>query len=528
MAWFQAPAPLLPDLITQNGRWLSDRPALIDGAVTLTWQEFAASTARVANGLLGLGVGSGERVAVLMDSRVETVLTLCGIVRAGAVAVPLNVSVNDAAVAGMCADAACVGVFASGYHCARIDALRSSGAIRVRHFIGCDPPSEGWRDFHAFIAEQNTTAPAVRITPDDECNLIYSSGTTALPKGIVHTHACRMHWAYDAALALRYRDGCRTLFTLGLFSNISWVTMLSTILVGGTLALLRTFSPHEALAIIETDRITHGAFVPVQLERLLACPERRAFRTDSLETLMCCGSPLRPELKRGFAREFNCQLIELYGLTEGLMTILQPEDLERKILSVGKPVLGADIRILGEDDREVAPGETGEIVGCGRLVMAGYHASDAANRAATWVDSSGAQWLRTGDLGRIDAEGFLYIVDRKKDMILSGGQNIYPIDLESVMREHPAIAEVAVIGVASERWGETPLAVVVLNPGHTVGAAELMEWTNVRVGKQQRVSGVVWRESLPRNPNGKVLKRELRREYTATVGHGDQRDAPQR
>jgi acyl-CoA synthetase (AMP-forming)/AMP-acid ligase II len=517
MSWFQAPTPLLPDLIAQNGRWLADRPALIDGTATLSWREFAADTARVANGLAVLGVRPRERVAVLMESRVETLLTLFGIIRAGVVAVPLNVSINDAAIASMCADAGCVAVFASGYQCTRIDALRSSGAIGTGHFVGCDSPAEGWHDFHAFIAGQNTTVPTVAIEPDDECNLIYSSGTTALPKGIIHTHACRMHWAHDTALALRYRNGCRTLLTLGLFSNISWVTMLSTILVGGTLVLLRTFGPREALAIIEAERITHGAFVPVQLERLLACPERSAFRTDSLETLMSCGSPLSAEVKHSFAREFDCQLIELYGLTEGLITILEPEELERKVLSVGKPVLDADIRILGEDDREVAAGEIGEIVGRGRLVMAGYHAREESNREATWTDSAGAQWLRTGDLGRIDAEGFLYIVDRKKDMILSGGQNIYPADIESVMREHPVIAEAAVIGITSERWGETPLAVVVPHPGQTVVAAELLAWTNARVGKQQRVSGVVWRESLPRNPNGKVLKRELRGEYTASA-----------
>ncbi len=184
-------------------------------------------------------------------------------------------------------------------------------------------------------------------------------------------------------------------------------------------------------------------------------------------------------------------------------------------LAVGKPVLGADIRILGDDDHEVKAGETGEIVGRGRLVMSGYHARDAANREATWIDSAGTQWLRTGDIGRIDEEGFLYVVDRKKDMILSGGQNIYPTDIEAAMQVHPSLAEVAVIGIASERWGETPLAVVVPHPGHSLLAADLVEWTNARVGKQQRVSGVVWRESLPRNANGKVLKRELRREYSS-------------
>jgi acyl-CoA synthetase (AMP-forming)/AMP-acid ligase II len=515
MPWFQAPTPLVPDLIAQNGRWLGERPALIDGAITLSWREFASATAQVANGLATLGVQPRERVAVLMDNRLETVLILFGILRAGAVAVPLNVSINDSAVAAMCADSACVAVFASGYHCARIDALRSSGALAGRHFIGCDVPAEGWHDFQLFMASQRAIAPVVTIVPGDECNLIYSSGTTALPKGIVHTHACRMHWAYDAALALRYRSGCRTLFSLGLFSNISWVSMLSTILVGGTIVLLRAFSPREALTVIEAERITHGAFVPVQLERLLTCPERRAFRTDSLETLMCCGSPLAADVKRGFASEFDCQLIELYGLTEGPMTILQPEEMERKVLSVGKPVFGADIRILGEDDREVASGKTGEIVGRGRLVMAGYHGPDATNQEATWIDEIGRQWLRTGDLGRIDTEGYLYIVDRKKDMILSGGQNIYPTDIESVMREHPALAEVAVIGIASERWGETPLAVVVLHSGQTLLATELLDWTNARVGKQQRISDVVWRASLPRNPNGKVLKRQLREEYTS-------------
>jgi len=521
MSWFQAPRPLLPDLILKNGRWLKERQALADGATSLSWAEFADATAQVANGLKALGVEPRERVAVVMDNRRETVLALFGIVRAGAVAVPLNVSINDAAIAAMCADADCVAVFATGHHCARIDALRSLGKLSARQFIGCDAPREGWRDFQGFVAAQTEAAPTVAIAPEDECNLIYSSGTTALPKGIIHTHSCRMHWAYDAALALRYRNGCRTLITLGLFSNITWVTMLATMLVGGTIVLARAFSPREALALIEAERITHGAFVPVQLERLLACPERGTFKTGSLETLMCCGSPLKADVKRGFAREFNCDLIELYGLTEGLMTILEPEDLERKVLSVGKPVLGADIRILGEDDREVALGETGEIIGRGRLVMAGYYGKEEANREATWIDSAGAQWLRTGDLGRVDAEGFLYIVDRKKDMILSGGQNIYPADIETVLLEHAAVAEAAVIGIASERWGETPLAVVVLHPGHAPPTADLLDWTNARVGRQQRLSGVVSRDSLPRNANGKVLKRELRLEYASLNVTGD-------
>ncbi len=512
MSWFQPPAPLLPDLIAQNGRWRRDQPAVVDGPRTLSWREFDEATARLAHALLALGIRPRERVAVLMDTRLETMIAMFGSIRAGAVAVPLNVSITDDAVAAMCADAATVAVFASGDHCRRIDELRTSGALAARHFVTADGPRDGWHELGALLAAQPATAPRVAIGPADECNLIYSSGTTAMPKGIVHTHDCRMHWAYDCAQALRYRSGCRTLCSLGLFSNISWVSMLSTFLVGGTVVLMRHFAARDALRVIESERITHGSFVPVQLERMLEEPARAEFRTGSLEALMCCGSPLPADVKRRFAREFDCQLIELYGLTEGLMTILAPEDFDRKIDSVGKPVLGADIRILGDDDRELPNGATGEIVGRGRLVMAGYHAREAANREATWIDEEGRQWLRTGDLGRLDEEGFLYIVDRKKDMILSGGQNIYPADIESVMRQHPAVAEVAVVGLPSPKWGETPVAVVVVRDGDSLDVDALKEWTNGRVGRQQRVAAVVTRTALPRNPNGKVLKRELRRE----------------
>jgi long-chain acyl-CoA synthetase len=514
MAWFERPKLLLPDLIAQNGRWMASRQAVVDGDAALTWSQFAIATAQLANALLTLGIRPRDRVAVLMDTRLESVITLFGILRSGAVAVPLNVSVTDAAVAAMCADAKCVAVFASGNHCLRIDALRSAGLLSdARVFVGCEAPS-GWHDLENLLADQTSDIPGIEIEPGDECNLIYSSGTTSIPKGIVHTHESRVFWAYDIALALRYRNGCRTLMTLGLFSNISWASMLATMLVGGTIVLLRAFSPERALAAIQSNRITHSAFVPVQLERLLACPERHSYRTESIKTIMCCGSPLPAVTKRGFAREFDCELIELYGLTEGLITILEPEDLERKVLSVGKPVFGSDIRIIGDDDREMAIGATGEIVGRGRLVMAGYHASDEVNRDTTWIDSAGAQWLRTGDLGRIDEEGFLYIVDRKKDMIISGGQNIYPVDLENVVRGHPAVAEVAVIGVASERWGETPVAVIVPRLGEHPLVENVLQWTNGQVGRQQRLSGVVVRESLPRNANGKVLKRELRRELS--------------
>jgi acyl-CoA synthetase (AMP-forming)/AMP-acid ligase II len=519
MNWFDAQAPLFPEIIALHGKWQGAKPAVVDGDRVLSWRDFDLRSNRVANGLRGLGVVRGDRVVVLMHNSAEMLEAIWGILKAGAVAVPLNLSITDDAVAAMTTDSAAVALVASGDQCVRVEALRARLAgIGADAFIGLEAGLPGWHDFPAWRDAQPPDPPATQLADDDECNIIYSSGTTGLPKGIVHTHRRRLDWAYDLALALRYHCGARTLCSLGLYSNISWAGFLCTLLAGGTVVIMRAFEPRALLELVARERITHGAMVPLQFQRILELPDFGRYDVSSLRSLMCCGSPLSPALKAATIRRLGCELIELYGLTEGLITTLAPEDVERKLASVGKPLPGTDLRILGADDREVAPGESGEIVGRGRIVMAGYHERPEASAEATWTDEQGRRWLRTGDIGRLDDEGFLYIVDRKKDMILSGGQNVYPADIELVMIGHPQVAEVAVIAMPSERWGETPLAVVVPAAGVQVDAAALATWTNERVGRQQRICGVVLRDSLPRNPNGKILKRELRAEFVRARG----------
>jgi acyl-CoA synthetase (AMP-forming)/AMP-acid ligase II len=512
MRWFEAPEPLLPEMIARHGRWRAGRTALVAGPRRLSWAEFERDTAQIANGLAALGLGAGERVAILMDNSLEMALAIFGILRSGCVAVPLNVSVTDAAVGAMIEDAAARAVFASGSHCARIEALaagsaRLGSAVRIGHHA----PGAPWIELNPWCAQQSAAPPAP-LSPHAECNIIYSSGTTGVPKGIVHSHRCRLNWAVDCALTLRYRSDCVTLCSLGLFSNISWVAMLCTVLVGGTIVIMPHFDAAACAALIESERVTHGNFVPLQLERLLSLPELSRRDLSSLDTLMCCGSPLALEVKREFPRRTGATLIELYGLTEGLCTVLAPEDFAAKTASVGKPFLGTDLRIIGDDGRELPADAIGEIVGVSALLMQGYNGRDEASAEATWQGPDGRRWLRTGDLGYLDADGFLYVVDRKKDMILSGAQNVYPADIEQVMRAHPDVADVAVVAARSAKWGETPVAIVVAKAGSTVDRQALIGWTNARVGKQQRIADVVWRSALPRNANGKVLKRELRAE----------------
>jgi acyl-CoA synthetase (AMP-forming)/AMP-acid ligase II len=517
MNWFQPPRPLLPQLIERHGRWRAARPALIAGDQRLSWAELEHATAQIANGVATQGLERGTRIAVLMDNSLECALVLFGIMRSGCVAVPLNTSITDHAVAAMIEDADARVIFASGRHCARIDRLASvSAAVRTALRIGHGVASGAWHELVPWYRAQPAALPSVEVEPDDLCNIIYSSGTTGTPKGIVHSHACRLAWATELALVLRYRSDCVTLCSLGLFSNISWVAMLATVLVGGTIVVMEAFDAAAAVEIIEHERVTHGTFVPLQLERLLDLEYFNKSRVSSLDTVMCCGSSLPVTVKREFPNRTGCQLIELYGLTEGVCTILAPEDFEANIASVGKPFLGTDLKVLDEQDREVPSGITGEIVGRGPLLMQGYYNREEATREATWTDAQGARWLRTGDLGQLDEHGFLYIVDRKKDMILSGGQNVYPVDIEQIMREHAEIADVAVVAARSRKWGETPVAFVVLAQGCHAERADLLHWTNARVGRQQRIADVLLCDALPRNANGKVLKRELRSQIAGT------------
>jgi acyl-CoA synthetase (AMP-forming)/AMP-acid ligase II len=276
------------------------------------------------------------------------------------------------------------------------------------------------------------------------------------------------------------------------------------------------FNAAEYLRLAERHRVTHTMLVPVQYQRLMALPEFGRFDLASFRMKFCTSAPFSAALKADVLARWPGGLVEFYGMTEGggscaLMAHLHPG----KLHTVGQPMEGHDIRMIDDEGRELPRGEIGEVVGRSGAMMLGYHGRPEKTREAEWTSPAGERFIRTGDVGRFDADGFLTLLDRKKDMVISGGFNIYPSDLEAVLREHPAVAEAAVAGVPSERWGETPAAWVVVRAGASVDAEALRAWANERVGKTQRIAFLTLVDELPRSAIGKVLKRELRDRFVA-------------
>jgi acyl-CoA synthetase (AMP-forming)/AMP-acid ligase II len=260
--------------------------------------------------------------------------------------------------------------------------------------------------------------------------------------------------------------------------------------------------------------------VPTQFIGVLASPDLDQRDLSSYEIMVSSAAPLMRTTKEKILERLCRGLIELYGLTEGFATTLQPEETAGRVASVGKPMAGSDMALLDENGKEVAQGEIGEIAGHGSAIMTGYHKRPDATEEIMWRDDRGRLFIRTGDMGYLDEEGYLYIAERKKDMIISGGLNVYPRDIEEVIAQHPDIAEVGVVGIPHPKWGETPLALAVPRPGSEPDPAEIKEWANDKLGKHQRVYAVELRGDLPRNAIGKIMKRELREEYAQLAQEG--------
>jgi long-chain acyl-CoA synthetase len=510
---FDQPFGAISDLVRYHAEQRPEHAAVIQDERRLDYAAFDLLVDRVAATLQRDGLRPGDVLAICAATSIEYAAVFLGGARAGVAVAPLAPSSTASSLAAMATDAGAKLFFVDAAVATELAPLADGIAAGL---IALDGSAAG-TGFTEWLAPEGMRPVPVAIEPNLPFNIIYSSGTTGSPKGIVQSHG--MRWAHvQRGAATGYGPQAVTLLATPLYSNTTLVSFFPALTLGGTVVLMPKFDAGSYLALAEKHRATHTMLVPIQYQRLMAHPDFDNYDLSSFLIKFCTSAPFGAALKADILKRWAGALTEYYGMTEGGGTcILAAHEYPHKLHTVGCPAPGHDIRLIDDEGREVADGNVGEVVGHSAAMMNAYHNQPAKTAEAEWHDATGKRFIRTGDIGRFDEDGFLTLLDRKKDMIISGGFNVYPSDLESVLQQHPDIAEAAVVGVPSVRWGETPVAFIVLNPGRQSSAAVLLEWVNARLGKMQRLAAVEIVDSLPRGPIGKVLKRELRDAFRSSA-----------
>jgi acyl-CoA synthetase (AMP-forming)/AMP-acid ligase II len=478
----------------------------------LTHDQFNRSINRLANALRAVGINKGDHVATVLPNSLELLETFWACAKIGAVVVPLSTLLLGKAMKSLLQDSDTVLVITTSGFVDMLDNIKKDlPAIAPDRYLLTDGSDrQGYQDFHGLKAAADDGEPeGILVTDSDPFNIMYSSGTTGLPKGIIHTHYIRAMYATIFAGSYRMTPESVTMHAGAIVFNGAFVDLMPTMFIGGTYVLLDRFDPVDYIDTVEREKVTHVILVPAQIIALLNAPNFSFEKLQSLEMILTLGAPLHKEHKDALTKVLPGRFYELYGLTEGFVTVLDKCDFPNKPGSVGVPPPFFEMRILDEDGRDLPPGEVGEICGRSPILTPGYY-----KRHDLTQEAIKDGWLHSGDMGYVDEDGFLYLVDRKKDMIISGGVNVYPRDIEEVVVQHPAVREAAVFGAAHDKWGETPVAAVILHQPGTVEAEDLKKWVNERVGaKFQRIHEVVLMADFPRNVAGKTLKREMRDTY---------------
>ena len=489
----------LASIVTESAERAPDEVAVRLGGAALTYAELDRRAARLATLLRERGVGPGDRVGVMLPNVPEFPVAYYGVLRAGAVVVPMNVLLKRREIAFYLEDSGARLLLAwHGFAAEAAAGAEDAGA----DLIEVEPTA-----FAELLGGREPAAGLAETDAEDTAVILYTSGTTGNPKGAELTHA-NLHRNADVTrrTTCEIESGDVVLGALPLFHSFGQtVAMNATLMAGATLTLVPRFDPGEALETMARDGVTHFYGVPTMYGALLHHPARERLDAAALRTCVTGGASMPVEVLRGFEDAFGTVVLEGYGLSEtSPVASSNHADRERKPGSIGTPIEGVEMRLVDADGNEVAEGEIGEIVIRGHNIMKGYW-----RRPEETAEAMRGGWFHSGDLARVDAEGYFFIVDRKKDLIIRGGYNVYPREVEEVLYEHPKIREAAVVGVPDDEWGEEIGAAVVLHDGEELRPEEVSAYVKDRIAAY-KYPRVVWLvDDLPKGPTGKILKREL-------------------
>ncbi|MFQ5503196.1 MAG: long-chain-fatty-acid--CoA ligase [Planctomycetota bacterium] len=507
----------LHDSLDYRAREHADQDFALFGDQRLTYAQALAEANRVANALVAAGLEIGDRIAVLSKNSIEMVLLFYACSKAGVVPVPINYRLAPPEWSAIIRDAGAKLLLAQAPLAEALEPVRSD-LDEVKRFISLDGSMSGYEPFAAFIADHRTDPPEREISSNEDLYQMYTSGTTGRPKGAILTQGAVCEQLHQVSMVYGISPAERALFVAPLYHAAAAVTSFAVIEMGGTLFIQEDFDPQAVVHALAQERISFALLVPAMIQFcLVSVPDVAEHSYDDLRLITYGGSPIAEEILRRAIDVLGCEFVQGYGMTEtaAAITYLLPADHRRALagmpqllVTAGRPVMGTEVKIVDEDDTPLPNGAVGEIVVRGPQLMRGYwNLPEATERALR------GGWMHTGDAGSMDDEGYIFIRDRLKDMIVSGGENVYPREVEEVLYQHPAVADAAVIGVPDERWGESVKAIIVRRPGQEVSADEILAFCAGRIGGYKRPRSVEFSEELPRNPSGKVLKNDLREPY---------------
>jgi fatty-acyl-CoA synthase len=508
------------EIVAAQARLRPDTIGAKDSRRALTFQQWDERASRLANGLLGLGLEPGDRVALLAYNCVEWMELYVGLARAGLVAVPINFRLVGPEIEYIVQHCGARAFVVQDDLIERVESIRDRLAIppeRLIHF-GRERAPDGWICYEALLAQASTEPPDVPVRPEDPFAFMYTSGTTGRPKGAIRSHGASALISLVTALDLGLSVEDTALLVMPMFHANSLFFAFTFTYQGATCVVddRKSFDAEGLLRTLAEERITFTSLVPTHYVMMLALPEatRRQYDVSRVTRLMISSAPARRDTKLAIMEQFpSSQLIEMYGSTEaGWVTILRPHEQLTKLGSVGRECTATGaVKLLDADGREVPDGEVGELYSRTPYTFDGYW-NDPERTSQAFQGA----WCSVGDLARRDEDGYYYLVDRKSNMIISGGENIYPSEVETVLGAHPAVQDVAVIGLPDEKWGERVHAVVVPQPGSTPTETDLIEWCRERMAgyKRPRSISFIAEADMPRTATGKIQHRVLLEQHT--------------